>query len=422
MRDGVKVEFEQVVTELEQDTISYSIRGASPIHDPEGLCIQFQIEPSRYATAIKWIRTMMFDSIFDPVRLNAGIAKILADIPEEKRSGNSMMYGVNAMIHLDADSNIKARGTLVKGVYMKRLKKLLAKSPEVVLGRLEQLRKSLFTFSNFRALVIADVAKLPSPTKSWDTLISALNTSEPLSPIIKMSSRLSPDGKNPGQYGAVIVPMSTIDSSFLISSAVGPTSPTDPILPALLVACSFLETVEGPLWTAIRGKGLAYGSGFKRDPDGGFVQFSVYRSPDAYRAFAAGKKIVESYISGEAKFEQYALEGAISGIVVGFADEQSTMAAAGQFHFVNSVIRELDDEYSTRLLKAVRDVTVDQIKDVMQKILMPAFTPGQANVVVTCAPIMEEVCCFPFMKKMLFPFDQEEVVVSSLTQLPATPL
>lgn len=391
VKDGKIIEFEKVVTQLEQDTISYSMGGGGRVSDPEGLVIQFQIEPEKYATAIEWIRTMMFDSVFDKTRLNAGMAKILADIPESKRSGNSMMYAVDAMVHLDKESNVKARGTLVKAVYMKRLKKLLAKDPKTVLSQLEELRKSLFTFSNMRALVTANVEKLPNPVDAWKPLISKLNTSEPILPIIKMSERLSPDGQTPGNYGAVVVPMPTIDSSFCISSAKGPTSPTDLILPALLVACSFLEAVEGPLWTAIRGKGLAYGSGFKRDPDGGFVQFSVYRSPDAFRAFAAGKAVVESYINGEAKFEESALEGAISGIVVAFADEQTTMAAAGQFHFVDSVVREVDDGYNERVLKAVRAVTVPEIQAVMKDILIPAFTPGKANVVVTCAPIMEEV-------------------------------
>jgi Zn-dependent M16 (insulinase) family peptidase len=242
-----------------------------------------------------------------------------------------------------------------------------------------------------RALVIANIEKLPDPVTPWQALIANLDTSQSLLPIVKVAERLSADGQHPGNYGAVVVPMPTIDSSFCLSSAKGPTSPTDPILPALSVAISFLESVEGPLWTAVRGKGLAYGSGFKRDTDGGFVQFWVYRSPDAYRAFVAAKAVLESYIDGTSKFEQYALEGAISGIVVSFADEQTTMSAAGQFHFVNSVIKGVDDEYNTRLLKAVRDVTVDQIKEVMRDVLMPAFLPGKANVVVTCAPIMEEV-------------------------------
>jgi hypothetical protein len=67
------------------------------------------------------------------------------------------------------------------------------------------------------------------------------------------------------------------------------------------------------------------------------------------------------------------------------------MSTAGQFHFVNGVIRGVDDDYNTRMLKAVRNVTVDEIKKVMKDVLMPAFTPGVSNLVVTCAPIMEEV-------------------------------
>jgi len=391
MRDGKRVEFEQVVTELEQDTISYQMSGGGRLSDPEGLAIQFQIEPEKYEATIKWIRTMMFDSIFDEARLNAGMSKILADIPDSKRSGNSMMWAVDAAIHLDKESSVRARGTLVKAVYMKRLKKLLAKDPQAVIASLEALRKSLFTFNNMRGLVIANIDTLPSPVAAWEPLLSNLDQSQPLLPIVKQVERLNADGKNPGAYGAAIVPMQTIDSSFLLSSAKGPTSYTDPDLPALMVAISFLEAVEGPLWTAVRGTGLAYGASFKRDPDGGFVQFSVYRSPDVYRAFVAAQKIVEEFISGEKEMEDYALEGAISGIVVGFADEQTTMAAAGQFRFVDSVIREVGTDYNDEMMKKVRNVTRKEIRDVMKKILLPAFVPGKANIVVTCAPVLVDV-------------------------------
>ncbi|CAG8970962.1 hypothetical protein HYALB_00000943 [Hymenoscyphus albidus] len=390
VKDGKKIEFEQVVTELEQDTVSYSINGGGRVGYSEGLVIQFVVERDKYATAIEWIRTMMFDSIFDETRLKAGISKILAEVPESKRSGNSMMNAVDSMIHMDKDSNLKARGTLVKAVYMKRLKSLLAKEPEVVIGWLESLRKSLFTFQNMRALVITNIEQLPNPVDSWKSLIAGLDATNPLLPVVKLDQRLSSDGQNPGSYGAVIVPMPTIDSSFLLSTAKGPNSYLSPILPALQVATSFLDAVEGPMWTAVRGTGLAYGAYFRRDPDGGFVSFNIYRSPDALRAFNAAKAVLESHIDGTARFEQYALEGAVSQIVTGFADEQSTMAAAGQFHFVDSVVREVDDEYNTRTLQKVRAVTVDEIKAVMKDVLLPIFTPGTANLVVTAAPIMEE--------------------------------
>lgn len=65
MRDGKRVEFEDVVTELEQDTISYLISSGSNLGNSELMRIKFVVEPEKYETAIKWIKTMLFDSIFD---------------------------------------------------------------------------------------------------------------------------------------------------------------------------------------------------------------------------------------------------------------------------------------------------------------------------------------------------------------------
>ena len=232
----------------------------------------------------------MFDSIFDEARLKAGIAKILADIPEQKRSGNSMMHAVDAALHLQNESSVKARGTLVRAIYMKRLKKLLAKDPQAVITSLTSLRKSIFTFDNMRALVIANVSKLPSPVAAWQPLVSGLDTSRSLLPIVKQVERLNHHGRNPGEYGAVVVPMTTIDSSFLLASAKGPTSYTDPALPALIVAISFLQAVEGPLWTAVRGTGLAYGASFKRDAEGGFRTVFCLPLPGCLPRFPCGKE------------------------------------------------------------------------------------------------------------------------------------
>lgn len=73
------------------------------------------------------------------------------------------------------------------------------------------------------------------------------------------------------------------------------------------------------------------------------------------------------------------------------ADEQPTMASAAQLSFVNSVIRGLGKDFNAELMKKVREVTVADIQKAMGDILLPAFSPGTANVVITCAPIMEEV-------------------------------
>ena len=116
--------------------------------------------------------------------------------------------------------------------------------------------------------------------------------------------------------------MSTIDSSFALLVGKGPGAFDDPDLPALMVARAYMDAVEGPLWVAVRGTGLAYGTGFMRSINIGLMMFSIIRSPDSYKAFMAAKEQVDGYATGTLELNKFALEGAISEIVLGMADEQ----------------------------------------------------------------------------------------------------
>lgn len=393
-RDGKRVDFEQVVMELEKDTIQYSIESGNRLGDTESITLRMQVEPEKYATAVNWLKTMMFDSVFDVTRLKASISKQIADIPEAKRDGRTMANEVEMAIHNDPSALLVAKRTLVRAVYFKRLKKLLEKDPETVVSWFEEVRKSLFTFANIRVLVTADVAnaKLPDPVKTWDRLADALDTkADTIKPIVKPHTLLSEEGKNPGNVGAIIIPMTTIDSSFSVSSSKGITSFSDPMVPSLLVAAQYLETVEGPLWTAVRGNGLAYGVYFAKEVDGGYVHFKVYRSPMASKAITAARDAIAGLANGTVPFEKPMIEGAISQIVMTMADEQATMASAATQNYIIGAVRGLEPDFSTKLLAKVRDVTEDQIRHAMTEYLLPLFEPGKSNVVVCCAPIMLDV-------------------------------
>lgn len=393
MRDGKRMEFEDVVKQLEKDTISYHLNSASRIGDNEGMALQFQVDLDKYTTMISWLRTLMFDIVFDPVRLKAAVVKALADIPEAKRDGRVMSREVDQSIHLLPESYSVAKRTLVKAVYYRRLKKLLEKEPETVVSWFEELRKSLFTFDNIRVQITAHVEKLPNPIAAWDsfTEIPGLDTSKDLLPVVRPHQMLSDEGKAPGSFGSVIIPMTTLDSSFSVSTASGIKSYSDPRLPAYLVALSYLETTEGPLWNAVRGNGLAYGVHFGRESDSGYIQFFVYRSPDASKAIEASRNTVAKIASGEEPLDKHLVEGAISGLVLAVADEQATMTAAAQQNFVSNVIRGQEPGWNKKLLARIREVTGDQIREALSEIVLSVFEPGKSNVVVTCAPIMEEV-------------------------------
>lgn len=396
-RNGQRIEFEEVVKELEKDTISYHISSSARLGDYEGVAIQFQLDREKYTTIISWLRTLMFDIIFDPVRIKAAIVKALADIPEAKRDGRAMAQEVDMAIHFKPESYLASKRTLVKAVYLRRLKKLIEKEPDTVLSWFEELRKSLFTFDNMRVLVTADVAKLTNPVAAWDELTKTpgLDPTKDILPLTKLYSMLSTEGQSPGTFGSVVIPMTTLDSSYSVSTAKGLQSYSDPRLPAYLVALGYLEAVEGPLWNAVRGNGLAYGVSFSREVDAGYIQFKVYRSPDASKAIEASRATVARLASGESPLDRHLVEGAVSGVVFAAADEQATMSAAAQQNYVVGVVRGLEQGWNRKILARVREVTEDEIRAVMREVIMPVFAPGKSNIVVTCAPIMEEVKLCP---------------------------
>ncbi len=397
-RDGQTISFEQVVVELERDTVGYDMHGAGDLGNIECLRVGLQVEFQKYAVAIDWIRQLLWKSVFDVERLKAVTARLLADIPESKRKGSSMLGAVISMLHLAPESIGRCRSTLVQALYLKRIKHLLKTDPEAVTARFEQLRSKLCRFENFRVVVIGDLDKLKKPVATWETFSEGLDSDRPLSPLGKRIERLSDAGKHPGKL-AFIVPMSTVDSSFASSTALGPRSFDDPNLPALMVALSYMNAVEGPLWVAVRGTGLAYGTSMSNDIESGHIHLDIYRSPEAYKAFEASKKVVEDHTTGAIAFDPLMLEGAISSIVVGFANEQGTLASAAQASFIRQVMRGLPTNYMETMLKKVRDIKVDQIKDVLREIVLNLFTPEKANVVITCAPGLKDVRnsinCFP---------------------------
>jgi Zn-dependent M16 (insulinase) family peptidase len=392
-RDGQVIDFQQVVTELERDTVGYNIDSASALGNVEGIRISFQVEIQRYEVAIKWLLELLYQSIFDIERLKAINSRLLADVPDSKRSGDDMMMAVHMMTHLLPKSISRARSTLVRALYLKRIKQFLEKDPESVVKQFERLRSHLCRFENYRILVITDLEKVENPVSTWQPFLKNLTPTKQLTPIGRRIDRLSEAGLHPGKL-AYIVPMPTIDSSFAYAVSRGPTSYNDPIMPALMVAMAYMNAVEGPLWVAVRGTGLAYGTNMGYDVESGFIHLDVYRSPDAYKAFDAARKIVQEHMDGTVAFDPLMLEGAISSIVVQFANEQQTLASAAGSSFVKSVVRGLPEDFMRVMLKKVRDVTVKEVKSVLRETVMGMFQAGKADIVVTCAVGLKEVSSY----------------------------
>ena len=408
-RDSQTIPFEQVVLSLERDTVGYTFDAAHQLGNIECLRLSFQVEIEKYDVAIKYIRELLFDTIFDVERLKNITARLLADTVDAKRDGNEMLAALHGMTHLAPESISRARSTLVKALFLKRIKQLLKTSPQSVVANLEELRSALIQFPNLRLLIITDLEKLSSssPVPAWQTLLShpSLDTNLPLAPLGSRLSRLSDAGLHPGS-NSYIVPMPTVDGSFLYAVSRGLTSFSDPALPALMVAASYLNATEGPLWTAVRGPGLAYSCQLGFDIDGGFVSLDIYRSPNAYLAFVAARECIQKIAAGETKLDEWELEGAVSSIVVGMADEGATWASAAGAKFVKEVMRGLSQDHNEEVLKKVRMVGKEEVREAMGGMISGVFQREGADVLVTCGKGLVEVStdlslCSQFVQRRL---------------------
>lgn len=65
LRNGQRLEFEQVIMDLEKDTVRYGIESGSRLGNPEVLNVEFLVEAEKYETAIQWLKNLLFDGIFD---------------------------------------------------------------------------------------------------------------------------------------------------------------------------------------------------------------------------------------------------------------------------------------------------------------------------------------------------------------------
>ncbi|KAK3108001.1 hypothetical protein LTR53_017881, partial [Teratosphaeriaceae sp. CCFEE 6253] len=342
--------------------------------------------------------TMLFEAVHEPARLQASLTKILADIPDEKREADGMASSVLLMVQQQPDSAVRAQSTLSKALYLRRTRKMLKDDEAAVVAKFTKLCEALHRPENFRVLVVANVEKLPKSVSAWHAFTKGLDLSKPLQPVDDRKAHLSEIGKKPGN-ASFIVPMATTDSSFAVLATKGPDSWDHPDLPAVRVAAAYMDAVEGPLWVSVRGTGLAYGTYWRWAVDTGLMTFSIYRSPDSYKAWTVCKEQVEGYASGKLPFDRFALEGAISEIVLGMASSEPNMASAAESSFINQVIRGVGKDWNHQMLAKVRAVTPDQIRAAMQKYMIPAFSPEACNMAVTCAQIMQEGLVANFRKE-----------------------
>ncbi|WWC88419.1 uncharacterized protein L201_003330 [Kwoniella dendrophila CBS 6074] len=408
--DGTVLSHEEVVNQLNDLTVSqqthFEFRGSFA----EVLCVSLKVQTKQYEEAVAWIRDLVTGAIFTKERLSVIVARLLQELPQEKRDGSTIAVAwANKLTYDDSKSASQNCDTLNKLEFIPKAAELLEKEPDTVIKALEELRAHLLDSSKMRVSVMGDVLSLDKPRSVLQRSFLPIKEAKPLAPLSTSLQTLTELGKNPAKK-CIIVPMPAIEGSYSQHFAKGPAGYDHPDLPALRLAASILNAMESYLWKSIRGSGLAYGANVAVYPEPGLVGFTVYRSPNAMLAYEAAGKIMRGLVDGSIKLDQDIVDGARSSMTYDYARRSETILGAASTAYLNEILKGIGKNYDQEFLKKLPSITLQDIQNVIEKYFSPLFNPDYTigSVSVSSSKLHEVKAGF---EKLGFDIEQKELPI-----------
>ena len=380
--NGEILNHEAVVRSLDETTLDHDINFGARGAFAELLQVSVKVEPKYYEQSIEWLSDLFNGTIYDIERLKVTAAKIQQSLPEQKREGDTVAWSMSTTLMFD--SLQQANAVLEQSEFNPSIVKRLEEEPESVVKDLEAFRNYVTQPECLRVSVAGNVLGVEKPQEAWNKYFGK-KSDKGLAPVSWVKDFRLPLGRNPSKK-AVVVPLPSIESSFSVHSAKGIEGFDHEDAPALMVTLGVLNALESYLWRYIRGTGLAYGASITQNPESGLLMFTVYKAPNAFRAYEEGGKVVHGLVNGEIDLEETTLESSISSLCYTMTAREATVGSAALSSFVNQVLKNVPQDYNQQLLSKFRQVTKQDVLNTLKNYIAPLFKSETSTAVIVSAP------------------------------------
>ncbi|SMN21882.1 similar to Saccharomyces cerevisiae YOL098C Putative metalloprotease [Maudiozyma saulgeensis] len=393
------ISYEDVVSQLKTDTVDYHISLGVQGTAPDLIDFRLRCKIDKYEDAVAWIKHCLFDMVFEEKRVKVLLENYVNSIVELKREGDIMLDSlINRKLYSDRSVKKSVDPLFVE----EKLEEILnaiedGRFEKDVLPKLESLRKQMVQkLDKFQIIVLGDMDKIGSKLFTpWTSLVECIKKGSPQShnfsnavPIIPRSLDTITDlCRSPGGKSFIIsTPASESSYMNVITSVPFNLDFDHPDYAIVSLASEYLQCVEGPFWKGIRGSGLAYGANMIKMIQINCWGFNIYRGSDIIKCYETGKQIVEGYADGTVKFEEQLILGAISSIINRIATVENGYVAAAMSKFVDDILLKRGPDFNKKFLAKLNDVTVEDLKRIMQKYFVNLFDKEKSAVFVSCHP------------------------------------
>jgi Zn-dependent M16 (insulinase) family peptidase len=159
-QSGEHLSHEEVVDQLDDQTVSYEVGLGTSGAFSETLRITIRVEVAKYELAVAWLRDLLYGSKFtkersvslslrycettnnESNRLQITVAQIQQALPGLKRDGNTVLSAVSSELLHAENSTTRAGGVLIQSEFIRTLAEKIQDAPEEVIEAFEDIRRN----------------------------------------------------------------------------------------------------------------------------------------------------------------------------------------------------------------------------------------------------------------------------------------
>uniref|UniRef100_A0A2M4BCH9 Putative zn2+-dependent endopeptidase insulinase superfamily protein n=1 Tax=Anopheles marajoara TaxID=58244 RepID=A0A2M4BCH9_9DIPT len=404
VRRGNKlIPYEEVVAALESNTVETTIELGFKASSRfsvgsygNNVTLHMQVSREKYVKGIELIGELLYHTTFTTERIKVCATKLVNEIAQFKRDGNSIAKEIMRAMCYHEDSNVRACSLLKQSKFLTGILIQMEQSEFAadVIAKLNKTRAIITLPENISLHMAADwqaMGRLDIDlNQPWKLLQIATGTFENPLP----SKRLSavPDWMNlisKNQYAkkpnSLIVKLGSVESAFLFLTCRAIRDFKDPDLVPLLLSLQYLTQLEGPLWRHIRGQGFAYGYNIAPRPNEGLLYFTLYRASNVAAAFKEAMLITRNHIGDLACWDDTLLESARSSLIYEIIARENSIEKVVDAS-VLSCFKNVPLNYNQALALQVREVTKEDLIRVSKRYLEKLFTNSETCMIIVCHP------------------------------------
>uniref|UniRef100_A0A1S4GM16 Uncharacterized protein n=1 Tax=Anopheles gambiae TaxID=7165 RepID=A0A1S4GM16_ANOGA len=401
IRRGEKlIPYEEVVATLESNTVeTLTDLGFSSLNRfsvgaySSTATLYMQVIREKYTTGIELITELLHKTEFTAERIKVCATKLINEVAQVKREGNSIAKDILKAMRYREDSNVRISSLLKQSKFLASLLELLEK-PESVNTVIENLNKtrSVITLpENLAIHMAADWSAMEGLgidlVEPWKRLVQSNETEQ----LVKRFTAL-PDWEHMVKnndalkpYSGVIVGLGSVESAFLFRTCQAITDFNDPDLVPLLLFLQYLTQLEGPLWRQIRGQGFAYGYNIVPRPNEGMLYFTLYRASNVVAAYKEAVTIVEKQVIDGAEWDATLLESARSSLIFEIIARENSIEKVVNTSILAS-FKGVPVGYNQSLVSQVGKVTKEDLQRVGNRFVKHLFSFTDTCTAIVCHP------------------------------------